>query len=418
MGHLSVLPYTKAADPLRIYLFTPDPYHKDRLAQNDMLGLLGSVVKLAEVGVLWRCHAYTLCWITGLHWAFVLLCALSIMLFRASHNSHGDDDGGGWDILTGQLPTPIKPGGQRKLLLGAPRNVRHDLIWMLVWGLEGLVCMVSVIASYLSLQRQDTLTFYIWSGLQLLLFTFRSAFFHFSNGMDSICCYPVPISKGWKDLSQTYRVRICRLVFALSDYQIHIHPRGSYCYTEDLHSVSQLDELQYEFPLGPMKEGEVVEIYVNGVIGDTVLSSAAWTYGADLSGMDLYDSCIVKLKIKGANISIPSARVLTDTRPRHFVDVEVEKDVLRPPRGYSNTGRFIAWWYWIPCGKKRWLQLRTDNMSILGERQATVVSDEQVIAVLQSGELFVSITEVEDVREIVRHSTEGCKVLCGMLRWS
>ena len=416
--HLGVLPYTELTDPLTIHLFTPDPFNEDRLsrtARNDMLGLLGSVVKLIEVGVLWRYRAYGLCWLTGLNWAFFFLGGLAVILLRASRESHENDNEKEWDILTGQLPTAIKPGGHRKVLLGAPRNVRNYSIWKVVRGLGGLVCLVSVIGSYLFLQRQDTLIFYIWTSFQLLWLFLRSVFFHFSEGTDKIFHHPIVIKKDWKELSLNHRTRIRHLVFALSRYQTHVHPRGSYCYTEDLQSVSRLDDVEYEFPLEPMKEGGVVKIYIDGVIGDTVLSSATWTFGAGISGMDLYDSCIVRLKIKGTTISIPSARVLTDTRPRN-VDVEFGKETLRPPRGGSNTGQFIAWWYWIPCGNGRWLQMHTDGMRILGERQARVVSDEQITALLQGRELFVSIQEVEEVREIVRRSTKGCDVLCNILR--
>jgi len=154
-----------------------------------------------------------------------------------------------------------------------------------------------------------------------------------------------------------------------------------------------------------------VIVCIKAVIGDTYLSSAAWTFGSKLSGMALYDSCIVVLNVQGTTVSIPSARVLTDIRPQPK-DTESALEPMFPNRGGSNLGRSrITWWYWIPCSDGKWLQLHTDNMHILGERSAAVVSDEQVTAKLVSGELFVGIRHVNDVREIVEKSNAACHIL-------
>lgn len=55
-------------------------------------------------------------------------------------------------------------------------------------------------------------------------------------------------------------------------------------------------------------------------------------------------------------------------------------------------------------------------MKILGERTAIVLSDAQVTAKLESGDLFISICEVEEVKEIVRNSVVEAHILLDLLR--
>lgn len=111
--------------------------------------------------------------------------------------------------------------------------------------------------------------------------------------------------------------------------------------------------------------------------------------GSKLSGMDLYDSCIVVLNVRGATVSIPSARVLTDKPPQQGPSRGVEFGMERfspargtprgtPKGGGPNGEENISWWYWIPCGHDVWLQMHTTDMKILGKRTASVLRDQQV----------------------------------------
>jgi hypothetical protein len=163
-----------------------------------------------------------------------------------------------------------------------------------------------------------------------------------------------------------------------------------------------------------------VDIIIHAIIGDTLLSSVAWllspstvpgttSHAPGLTGLDLYDSCHVRLSLPSTGtqpttiFSIPSARVLTGVPPSSPSDPESSGFTARifPPRGGSNDGQNIAWWMWIPLGPDRWLQLRTDDMKMLGKRRAEVVNDEGVTKKLMSGELFVGINDVKEVKEIV-----------------
>ena len=55
-------------------------------------------------------------------------------------------------------------------------------------------------------------------------------------------------------------------------------------------------------------------------------------------------------------------------------------------------------------------------MRILGQREATILSDAALEAKLKSRDLVISLEKLEDVKENVRLSTEGCLYLSNLLR--
>jgi hypothetical protein len=115
-------------------------------------------------------------------------------------------------------------------------------------------------------------------------------------------------------------------------------------------------------------------------------------------------------------LAIPSARVLTDAKPSiRVTDPEHGEKRFFPPRGGSNSGKAIAWWYWIPHGDGQWLQAHTEQMQFKGLRKALIVTDEQVEKKLASGDLFVSLQRVDQVKEIVKNSMTGSKYLQELL---
>lgn len=79
------------------------------------------------------------------------------------------------------------------------------------------------------------------------------------------------------------------------------------------------------------------------------------------------------------------------------------------------TSILLVWLYWIPCGDDKWLQVLTTDMKFLGPRTATIVTNAQVTHKLKGGELLVSISEVDHVKEIVQHSTNAFEVLRTLL---
>lgn len=419
LDKIEVLPEAGPIDSFQTYILSQDPYFKERNAKNawrDWIGILLSLFKLVEVTVLWRNKALPLCLISGSCWLFFFVAAISIQISGLSREFAENARDGEIDIIAGRLPTPTKVGGKHKILLGAPQNVRHSIYWRIVWGLGSVACTATVITSYMTVGNQSGRVFATWTGFQIFWLGLRSVFYHFAAGTESIFHHPILLGRSWKGLSSSMKARIQHLVFALSKYQMHVHPRGHYCYIEDERSMENLHEFVSEYPLSPTEIGdESVDLSVKAVIGDTMLSSTAWILGSKMTGLDLYDSCIVIVNIKGSSIAIPSARVLTDLPPPRSPDVEVGTEPQFPPRGGSNRGEDIAWWYWIPCKDGLWLQVHSQDMAFLGRRRASVVSDEQVTKKLKSGDLFVGISEVTHVREIVHHSAAGCELLKRLL---
>jgi hypothetical protein len=126
--------------------------------------------------------------------------------------------------------------------------------------------------------------------------------------------------RDWQHLHQRLKDHALGLIWALAGYQIHAHPRGSYCYLEDLESIEKIGHLlsvfrgKYRRTLAALPSSHhLVTVVVHGMLGDTILSSATWLVGSTLSGMDVYDCVVVVLEVAGAVIAVPAVRVLTGT---------------------------------------------------------------------------------------------------------
>lgn len=411
---LNAVSPSQPGDDLKVYSFVQNPYHKEVTAYHawlDWMWLSLSSAKLAEVGILWGRGAVTLAWVTLLGWLFFILASLTLQLHDYFREYNVGAHASEIDILAGSLPTPTAAGGPRKVLLGVPKGGRQHILWKFVWALSGIVGTASVIATYMVLGRASSPgVFAIWTSFQIIWLVLRSTFFYVVDDRDK--SYLVALEgKPWIKVNTQGKERVRRLAFALASYQQSIHPRGLWSYKEDLDSVDQLDNVNAEYPLSSTSES-VLPISVHGVIGDTILSSVSWICGSKNSGFDFYDACIVILNLKDCRMAIPAARVMTGSPSTPTTDPEQGVQHLRPPRGISNTTRgWVEWCYWIPCGPGRWLNFKTEQMKVKGQRDALVLSDEQVTENLKGGELFVSLQSVDDVKEIVRHSTMACSHL-------
>ena len=419
-GILELVPECEATGSFVTYVLIQDAYSRESSKRNawiDWVAISASVTKLVELATLWKNGATALCLISGSCWIFFFLVSILLQLLGLSREFSEKVSEREMDIVAGQLPTPIKAGGHHKILLGAPQNVRHSLFWKVAWALGSGVCTGTIIATYMVLSHQSSRVFAIWTGFQFAWLALRSVFYHFAEGTDRVFHHPILLRKSWKDLSIELRSRVRNVVCALSKYQMHVHPRGVYCYEEDLQSIDKAYNMRDRYPLASdQAPNDKVEINIVAVIGDTTLSSACWMFGSKLTGMDLYDSCVLVLNVNGNVIAVPSARVLTDKAALPKSDAEAAIGSLFPLRGNSNTGRDILWFYWIPCGDDKWIQVSTTDMKFLGTRMTTVVSDAQVTNKLAGGELLVSISEVGHVKEIVQHSKTAFDVLQGILR--
>lgn len=420
LGILELVPEYEATGSFQTHVLIQDAYSRESSTRNawtDWMAILFSVIKLVELVTLWEHGAIALCLISGCCWAFFLFVSVLLQLLGLSRELSEKVNEREMDIIAGHLPTPIKAGGHHKILLGAPQNVRHSLFWKFAWGLGGGVCTGTIIATYMVLSKQSSRVFAIWTGFQFAWLALRSVFYHFAEGTDRVFHHPILLRQNWKELSIELRSRVRNLVCALSKYQMHVHPRGLYCYEEDLQSMEKAYDMKPKYPLtADLLRTEKIQINVAEIIGDTTLSSACWILGSKLTGMDLYDSCILILNVNGNKIAVPSARVLTDKAALPKADAEAAIGPVFPLRGNSNTGRDILWLYWIPCGDDRWLQVSTTDMKFIGTRMASIVSDAQVTQKLAGGELLVSISEVAHVKEIVQHSKTASDVLQTLLR--
>ena len=419
-GILELVPESEATGSFVTHVLIQDAYSRESSKRNawiDWVAISASVTKLVELATLWKNGATALCLISGSCWIFFFLVSILLQLLGLSREFSEKVSEREMDIVAGQLPTPIKAGGHHKILLGAPQNVRHSLFWKFAWALGSGVCTGTIIATYMVLSHQSSRVFAIWTGFQFAWLALRSVFYHFTEGTDRVFHHPILLRKSWKELSIELKSRVRNVVCALSKYQMHIHPRGVYCYEEDLQSIDKAYNMRDRYPLAAdQATDDKVEINIVAVIGDTTLSSACWVFGSKLTGMDLYDSCVLVLNVNGNVIAVPSARVLTDKAALPKSDAEAAIGPLFPLRGNSNTGRDILWFYWIPCGDDKWLQVSTTDMKFLGTRMTTVVSDAQVTNKLAGGELLVSISEVGHVKEIVQHSKTAFDVLQRILR--
>lgn len=399
------------------YIYIADPYRKDWMkfaAWADFYGVLFSTLKLLEVFVLYKLGAYWLAWLAGGSWAIFLLCAICLIVLGLSRKDDRRD--AQTDMLVGQLPTPTAVGGERVVVLGTPSYTRQSVAWVVTWILGAITSMASLVLYYVVLGKLEPTVFYTWTGFQLAWLVGRMAFFHYSGKHGDLEF--ALVRRDWKKLSPSCKTRIRSLAYGLSTHLMNVHPRKQYSYEEDATEIPDLGTVAEEYPYavdGP--EGEAM-VCVTSVIGDTMLASACWVGGATshLTGSTLYDSCIVQCRVGEKIFSVPAARVLSCVRPSVPVDEEAAPEPLFPARGGANTGPNNAIWvYWIPYGLGLWLQLKSKYGRILGERPATLMTDEQITAVMQSGELFVSLREVDEVKEIVKTSKEACQAVMGFV---
>lgn len=420
-GILELIPDDPSKDTF--YILVPDVHRGDsakRINWKDWVAILASTLKLIEVFALWKRHALKLCIISGGSWAYFVCASAIIQAAGLSREISRRASERELDLLAGPLPTPVKAGGQCKILLGAPHNVRRSRLWRVAWALGSIVSVASIITAYMTLSSQDSQTFAIWAGFQAFWLVLRSAFYHFAENTDRVFQHPILLKKRWAGLSTAYKARARGLVEALSLYQMHVHPRGFYSYDEDDRLLRDIYSPLSAFPLSADHRGNGTSttIFIAAVLGDTLLASASFIIGRSFAPLDFYDTCVVIIRTKEGEIAIPAARVVSGTPPpRDVNDIETGLELPRPPRASGNRGKWdLTWWYWIPCDDGTWLEMHTTDLGILGERRASIVTGAAITKHLISGELHVSISEVGHVEEILANSRLGFEAVQSLLR--
>jgi hypothetical protein len=310
---LNAIPLSASVEDLVVYFFRQDPWLSKKASYyywlDWILLLLSMVAKLVEFTVLWRCGARMLAWITIFSWFFFFSAVISLQLHGIRRRAPVPEI----DIIAGSLPTYSSAGGARKILLGIPKSTRHHVLWRFIWGLGSIVGITTVLATYLALGHSaSTEVFFLWTGFQVLWLAIRSTLFYLLSDREGR--YHVGL-KGtpWIEVKPQDRARLRRLVFALSKYQVHLHPRTSLSYAGDIDVVDSVENVRSEYPLHDYDK-EIIPISVHGVIPDTLLASTSWIFGSKQGGFDFYDTCIVVFNTPEGMISIPAARALS-TQP-------------------------------------------------------------------------------------------------------
>jgi hypothetical protein len=397
-------------------------------AKIDWLSTGLTLVKLAEVILLYHFGSFHIWWITGANWAYFFVCAVLMQLFQLGRASIPGKQNKCVDVVSGRLPTPQVMGGERKVLMDVPLNPRKSRFWNIVWMQGSVVSICCLIATYALLTKEPTVCFHIWLLFQIVWLGLRSMFFHFARSTDDMKHIVTPaISEKHKPIQ--YNFRLLGLAAGVSRYQMLNHPRGSYCYTEDAQDPtaikSLLDAAGYAFTDSldlPDQHGDAFQVRVVAVIGDTLLSSVSWLMGASFTGMELYDCCIVAIQVSEKTVLVPACRVLSGR-----VDLEQQLDPESStlsrflPKGVSNDGTNISWRYWIPCTKGKWAFFSTpwatsrQKLASTGDKVLAIASADEVTEQLRTGELLVSLADVKEVESAVAQSAGVARILRDML---
>ncbi|KAH8906786.1 hypothetical protein BR93DRAFT_632607 [Coniochaeta sp. PMI_546] len=380
-----------------VYIFVRDPRFRP-VTRGDWIALGLAGAKAAEVYALWKLGTTPLCWVAALPCMWFLLAAIVLQGLKSTRGYLTDNAAQAEiDSLSGELPTAKIPGGSKKILLRMPENFRRSVLWKLTWGAGAVVCLTSLLATYVLLSREDANTFFAWLGFQLFWLAARLVFYHVVEGTDDVR-FPGLVGQEWDKLSSEHKPRALGLLWALAAYHTHMHPRGSYSYVEDMQSLDKVDSLlpslrgEYRTIVPALPSAhQLVTVVLHGVLGDTLLSSASWLTGSKLAGMDVYDSVVVVMEVAGSRVAVPGVRVLSGTS----LQAEIAK--------------------WIPCADGRWLQFQTEDMKVLGRRQAMVVTDVEVSKRLDRPDMNVSFASVDDVKDTLRHSIEAVEALRRLL---
>ncbi|KAJ7099268.1 hypothetical protein B0H15DRAFT_541536 [Mycena belliarum] len=333
---------------------------------------------------------------------------------------------GALDIVAGHLPMVGRPGGARKVVLGAAKNPKKSTVWRALWATGALVSTASILSSYIIMGNQPSAVSFIWAGFQLLWLAIRILIYHLADPANPMAARMLVV-RPWLNLPAELKERVINLTFALAEFQSTIHPRGQAQYAGDVFSASELTLISDGIKppnLYPLPDLHLPSfpIEIKAVFGDTVLSSALWITGAETTPMELYDSCIVVFSVRQSNqvasprrsVAVPAARVLSGSSVGPMMRL-VDSESTMPiyvPKGAPNAGYGLTWYYWIPCRTGLWLQIKLPaEAKTAGIHQAEVCTDAQISALLSAGTLNIGLKDVGEVKAVValsRKARESC----------
>ena len=423
-----------------------------RQAMYDWISIALTLLKLAETLVLWRCGSLTLGLLTAVNWAWFLLGAAIIQLVGLSreHSRYfeaNDPDsysekpsadkasmisshGYCYDYLSGDLPSVQSIGQHRKVIFNVPPNVRDHILWRFVWTGGALICIACLVGTYAMIGSQPPRATAVWLGFQTFWLAFRSCFFYVARETEGLQ-HGVPKLVRTHELGR-FGYRILCLASVVSRHQVQLHPRMPYSYTQDTQDPAEVldtmrtavllfdrSQISLDLSIEQANGGQLTtEVEVKGVIGDTLLASIAWIVGSPHTSMDLYDCCLVSLRVGSRIVLIPSVRVLSG----HVNEVRQSRGDLEAgivgehtPQGVVNDGVGIGWVFWVPLDARRWMYLVAD-LNFLGRQRMEVLTPEEVSRRLALGNLFVSLRDVKDVENTLEKSRAVGQLLGDLVR--
>lgn len=419
----SLIPAETERNTLSVYTYTPYTFHRHHAYfQISVLAL--SVLKLAEVFALRAYGGGLLVVIVLFPWAyfFVVAIFLEAREILLAHKPEVLD--GHLDILAGRLPSITCSGGTGKIILGAPRNPRTSLWWRIIWAVGAIVCLSSLVLTYMFMKRQTSQVVLLWTGFQLSWMLARLCVYHFGETTDRVTLRML-VKRPWDSIPESAKARVLELMVACAQYQTLVHPRTPALYNGDSFSASELafilidTPLKRQYPLPPNGGlGNRITVNISAVVGDTTLASAAWVSGLDgLTPEELYDCCIISISV--GSLPTPPASSLSISTSQHIAvpairffsaipdvpfDVETNPIPQFLPKGGPNTGSG-TWWYHVPCENGLWLQMKANTPdSIIGTQGADIVDDARITEMLARGDLHVSLVHVDEVKRTVELS--------------
>lgn len=412
---LADIPENTVGAPLHVFTYADYPFVPNFRARFQFSALLLSLLKLLEGYFLWKQGGYDLAYATTIPWCYFFITAVVLQI----HTSFAKADSGQLDILAGQLPAVKQAGGSRKIVLGAVENPRDSLWWRISWVVGACVSTGALLLSYIIVERSPQHIVRIWGFFQVLWLGLRGLFYQFSDPVNPMA-HRLLVDRPWETLPSSMKVRVLDLIVGLSICQTQTHPRGMMSYREERLSSQQISRFLSDKPLDlyyPLESDSIsgsINVNIVAVIGDTILSSAAWISGSEKSSLDLYDTCIVIFSTKFSGhtttLAIPSVRVLSGPNPARTPN---DRSPLFVPKGASNMGYNLFWWYWIPCENGKWLQIKSEDMKVLGHRKADVLTNAELTTKLAAGDLNIDLVHADNVEATVRLSRNVGEVFRG-----
>ncbi|KAF8904701.1 hypothetical protein CPB84DRAFT_1845237 [Gymnopilus junonius] len=416
---LDGLPATSPGDPLKVYEYSSYPFFWSHGTWHQTSLLSLSLLKYSEAYFLFR-GSMAMAILSAAPFTFFLLAAICLEINELISSRRPMKTDGQLDIVAGPLPSVKQLGGPRKIFLGATKNVRNSLRMKIIWTVGAVLYLISLLISYVLLDRHTTDVVITWAVFQVTWLVLRILISHL-KGSSEVTGTRRIIANEIQALTLPMKLRVANLILAVANCLQNLHPRGLLAYAEDSYSIVQITRMlvitnMRQVYVLPREHSSSIQLNVVAVIGDVTLSSAAWMLGSKFTPMDVYDSCIIVLSQGQPQglIAIPSARVLTaKANFQTGVNGSEKVDPLFVPRTMAGGSEVSdpEWMYWIPCQSGNWLQFKSTNLLSLGKRTADVLNDDQLTKVLSAGNLHISLKISLEVKEIVDIARKAAELL-------